>query len=34
MSPVFRMPDDPKHVKADVRGEIETHLELRVPGGE
>ena len=29
MSPVFRMPDDPKHVKADVRGEIETHLELR-----
>ena len=29
MSPVFRMPDDPKHVPADVRGEIETHLELR-----
>jgi predicted permease len=29
MSPVFRMPDDPKHVTADVRGEIETHLELR-----
>lgn len=29
MSPVFRLPDDPHRADADVRGEIELHLELR-----